>query len=156
MEEHLEEVKDCITRQNPWVKGVDDRPYIIALANDARVDLNREYEAVTKMFEEGKVSDPVKAFFGKVVSHNRRRKDYPIMLLKKQANLDQLLAIHSAMKYPVTYVQGPPGTGKSYTIVNAVITAFLMNTRFFCPLIIIIPLIPWWRACRGSAMISVP
>lgn len=124
LESHLEEVKNRITEQNRRIRGVDDRPYIIALASDPKVDLEREYEAVTKMFETGEVTDPVKAFFGKVVSHNRRRKDYPIILLKKQANLDQLLAIHSAMKYPVAYIQGPPGTGKSYTIVNTIITAF--------------------------------
>lgn len=124
LEAHLEEVKNRITEQNRRIKGVDDRPYVIALASDPKVDLEREYEAVTKMFETGEVTDPVKAFFGKVVSHNRRRKDYPIILLKKQANLDQLLAIHSAMKYPVAYIQGPPGTGKSYTIVNTIVTAF--------------------------------
>ncbi len=124
LEAHMEEVKNHITAQNRRVNRVDDRPYVIALASDPRVDLEREYEAVTKMFEAGEVTDPVKAFFGKVVSHNRRRKDYPIVLLKKQANLDQLLAIHSAMKYPVAYIQGPPGTGKSYTIVNTIITAF--------------------------------
>ncbi len=119
-----EEIKNCIIRNHPQSWIVDDRPYIIALGTDIKVDLNREYEAITKMFAEGKETDPVKAFFGKVVSHNRRRKDYPIVLLKNRANLDQLLAIHSAMKYPVTYIQGPPGTGKSYTIVNTIITAF--------------------------------
>lgn len=45
-------------------------------------------------------------------------------LLERRANLDQLLAIHNAVKYPVTYVQGPPGTGKSHTIINSIITAF--------------------------------
>lgn len=123
-QDHLEQIKDSITKSNTKMWSVDDRPYIIALASDTKVDLNKEYEAITKMFEAGNLSDPVKAFFGKIVSHNRRRKDYPIVLLKKQANLDQLLAIHSAMKYPVTYIQGPPGTGKSYTIVNTVTTAF--------------------------------
>lgn len=123
-QENLEQIKDCITRSQGQIRGVDDRPYLIALGSDVKVDLNKEYEAITKMFQEGNLSDPIKAFFGKIVSHNRRRKDYPIVLLKKQANLDQLLAIHSAMKYPVTYIQGPPGTGKSYTIVNTIITAF--------------------------------
>ena len=44
--------------------------------------------------------------------------------MEHRANLDQLLAIHNAVKYPVTYVQGPPGTGKSHTIINSIITAF--------------------------------
>lgn len=35
-----------------------------------------------------------------------------------------MLAIHNAMKYPLTYIQGPPGTGKTSTIVNTIVTAF--------------------------------
>ena len=38
--------------------------------------------------------------------------------------MDQLLAIHNAMKYPVAYIQGPPGTGKTNTIINTIVTAF--------------------------------
>ena len=52
------------------------------------------------------------------------RKVFPIALLNKQINLDQLLAIHNAMKYPLAYIQGPPGTGKTNTIVNTLVTAF--------------------------------
>ncbi len=44
--------------------------------------------------------------------------------MNNRVNLDQLLAIHNAIKYPLTYVQGPPGTGKTNTIVNTIITAF--------------------------------
>lgn len=123
-EENKEEIKNRITENNRQIMGVDDRPYIIALASDIKVDLNTEYGAILKMFEEGTVTEPIKAFFGKLTSRPVRRKDYPITLLKRQANLDQLLAIHNAVKYPVTYIQGPPGTGKSYTIVNTIITAF--------------------------------
>ncbi|MDD6268083.1 MAG: AAA domain-containing protein [Clostridium sp.] len=39
-------------------------------------------------------------------------------------NLDQLLAINKAMKYPVAYIQEPPGTGKTSTIINTIMTAF--------------------------------
>ncbi|MCD8361773.1 MAG: AAA domain-containing protein [Lachnospiraceae bacterium] len=124
-EEHLEEIKDSITRSNSRLRGVDDRPYLIALASNIQVDLNKEYEGITEMFRNGTPTAPVKAFFGQIVPHNRRRKDYPISLLRRRANLDQLLAIHSAMKYPVAYVQGPPGTGKTWTIVNTILTAFL-------------------------------
>lgn len=45
-------------------------------------------------------------------------------MLDKRINLDQLLAIHNAMKYPLAYIQGPPGTGKTNTIVNTMVTAF--------------------------------
>ncbi len=123
-ETNQEEIKDRITRRNPQLSGVDDRPYIIALAADIAVNLDAEYQQIIRSFEEGKPSDPMKAFFGKLTSRPGRRKDFPLMLAKRPANLDQLLAVHHAMKYPVTYVQGPPGTGKSYTIVNAIVTAF--------------------------------
>lgn len=123
-EKNQEEIKDRITESGRLAGGVDDRPYIIALASDVKVDLNAEYGAIVKMFEEDSVTEPVKAFFGKMTGRPIRRKDYPLALLKRQANLDQLLAIHNAVKYPVTYVQGPPGTGKSYTIVNTIVTAF--------------------------------
>ena len=121
---HREMIKDRITHYHSLKQGIDDRPYIIALARDIKVDLNKEYEAVIKSLEEGKETQPVKAFFGKLLSKPQRRKDYPLALLEHRANLDQLLAIHNAVKYPVTYVQGPPGTGKSHTIINSIITAF--------------------------------
>lgn len=123
-ESNQEEIKDRLTERNPQFPGVDDRPYVIALTSDVQVDLEAEYGAIQQSFEEGKPSDPMKAFFGQLTSRPVRRKDYPLALLKKRVNLDQLLAIHNAMKYPVTYVQGPPGTGKSYTIVNTIVTAF--------------------------------
>ena len=122
--ENQELIKDRITLQSRWSQGVDDRPYIIALESDIKVDLNYEYAGIVKMFEEDRLTAPLKAFFGKMTARADRRKDYPITLLKRQANLDQLLAIHNAVKYPVTYVQGPPGTGKSYSIINTIVTAF--------------------------------
>lgn len=123
-ETHKEEIKDKITAYNFQRQGVDDRPYIIALARNIKVDLYKEYGAIIKRLEEGTETYPIKAFFGKLTGKPVRRKEYPLALLERRANLDQLLAIHNAVKYPVTYVQGPPGTGKSYTIVNTIITAF--------------------------------
>ena len=54
----------------------------------------------------------------------RRTGAYPMALLNRKFNMDQLLAIHNAMKYPVAYIQGPPGTGKTNTIINTIVTAF--------------------------------
>lgn len=119
-----EQIKDKIILQSRWSQGVDDRPYIVVLESDIKVDLNHEYAGIVKMFENDCLSAPLKAFFGKMTVRADRRKDYPITLVKRQANLDQLLAIHNAVKYPLTYVQGPPGTGKSYSIINTIVTAF--------------------------------
>lgn len=123
-EGNAEKIKDRITGSNAQIKGVDDMPYLIAIGRDVILDLSREYPAITKMFEEDRITIPMKAFFGDLLKQADRRKDYPITLLDKKINLDQLLAIHNAIKYPLAYIQGPPGTGKTNTIVNTIITAF--------------------------------
>ncbi len=123
-EKNEEIIKDRITLTNPQITGVDDMPYLIAIGRDIILDLNSEYEAIHKMYETDTVTYPVRAFFGDMLKQADRRKNYPIALLNKQINLDQLLAIHNAMKYPLAYIQGPPGTGKTNTIVNTIVTAF--------------------------------
>ena len=87
------------------------------LAQDALV----EYRGILNMFEDPSgetVTAPLRAFFGEMTARPRRRKSYPLALLNNKVNLDQLLAINNAMRYPLAYVQGPPGTGKTNTIVN--------------------------------------
>lgn len=139
-EANQELIKDKIAQ---WVDRtgqrifVDDRPYMIAVGSDVPLDLHSEYQAIVDCYAAGGegegVAFPIKAFFGEVLSRPRRRKAYPIALLGKSANLDQLLAINNAMKYPLTYVQGPPGTGKTHTIVNTILTAFFNGkTALFC------------------------
>lgn len=123
-ENNAETIKDRITASNHKINGVDDMPYLICIESEHLVDLSIEYQEILDMYDEDRVTVPVKAFFGDLTAPSRRRKDYPITLLNNKINLDQLLAIHNALKYPLTYVQGPPGTGKSNTIVNTVISAF--------------------------------
>ena len=125
-EQNQELIKDRITQNNPWIKGVDDMPYVIALGRDVKIDLQPEYDAIVKMYEKGRdfVSAPISAFFGEMLSRPVRRKTYPFAIVNRQINMDQLLAINNAMKYPLAYVQGPPGTGKTNTILNTITTAF--------------------------------
>lgn len=123
-EVNQERIKDCVTRHTKQVTGVDDMPYIIGLGMEVVLDLHREYRAVINRYNEGKATVPIKAFFGDLLSRPRRLKEYPITLIDKRINLDQLLAINNAMKYPVAYIQGPPGTGKTNTIINTIVTAF--------------------------------
>lgn len=123
-EKNAELIKDRITASSPQVKGVDDMPYMLAIGRDIIFDLNDEYNAIFKMYEEGNVTIPIQAFFGDLIKQVDKRKNYPIVLLNSRINLDQLLAIHNAMKYPLAYIQGPPGTGKTNTIVNTIVTAF--------------------------------
>lgn len=123
-EKNAEIIKNRITESNKQIKGVDDMPYLIAIGRDIILDLHEEYTAISKMYEKGEVTAPIQAFFGNLVQEPASRKVYPIALLNKQINLDQLLAIHNAMKYPLAYIQGPPGTGKTNTIVNTLVTVF--------------------------------
>ncbi len=123
-ERNQEKIKDCVMKHTKQVMGVDDMPYIIGLGMEVILDLHKEYQAIIEMFHEDKMTIPIKAFFGDLLSRPRRIKDYPITLLNQNINLDQLLAINNGMKYPIAYIQGPPGTGKTNTILNTIITAF--------------------------------
>lgn len=119
-----EKIKDCITAHRTRQKAeVDDMPYIIGLGMDIVLDLHREYKAILEMYQQDSVPDSVKAFFGNVLER-AKDKPVPIALVDKRMNLDQLLAINSAMTQHVTYIQGPPGTGKTNTIIHTIITAF--------------------------------
>lgn len=124
-EKNIEVIKDSITQSNNHIVGVDDMPYLISIARNPVVDLTMEYKAILDMYEKDTVTTPIKAFFGELTVASRgRKKDYPVALINNKINLDQLLAIHNAMKYPIAYIQGPPGTGKTNTIINTITTAF--------------------------------
>lgn len=123
-EANQEKIKDVITCHSRRNMGVDDMPYIIGLGMDVALDLRREYNAILEMYQKGEVTAPIQAFFGDLLERPRSRRMVPITLLDHKVNLDQLLAINHAMKYPLAYVQGPPGTGKTNTIIHTIITAF--------------------------------
>lgn len=123
-ENNQEKIKDCITKHSQLALGVDDMPYMIGLGMDIVIDLHKEYQAILKMYRNNTVTVPIKAFFGDLLARPRRNKEYPIALINPNINLDQLLAIHNGMKYPLAYIQGPPGTGKTNTIINTIVTAF--------------------------------
>lgn len=110
-----------------YVQGnvkIDDLPHVYYLEREFSVDLYSEYHGIVKMFQEERAPKPLLAFFGRFQAPSRRRKNWPIILLDKKVDIDQLLAIHKALKHPLTYVQGPPGSGKTKTIVNTILSAF--------------------------------
>ena len=124
-ERNQEKIKDCILRRLPGRgEAIDDMPYIIGLGMDIPLDLHKEYGSIMKLYQKGEVPVPLKAFFGDLLERPRKTGAYPIALIHPRINMDQLLAIHNAMKYPVAYIQGPPGTGKTNTIINTIVTAF--------------------------------
>ena len=126
-ERNLEQIKDAITERGGSASIVDDMPYVIGLGMDVVLNLHDEYKAIMHMFDKQEVSVPIRAFFGELLEKPRRTKAYPIALINQNINLDQLLAINNAMKYPLAYIQGPPGTGKTNTILNTIVTAFFNN-----------------------------
>lgn len=120
-----ERIKDRITAYAAPRAGVDDMPYLIAIGRDRLLDLNREYAGALAMYQRPEtLTAPIQAFFGGLTQRPRRRKSYPLALLNRQVNLDQLLAINNALRFPLAYIQGPPGTGKTTTIINTISTAF--------------------------------
>lgn len=123
---NAEVIKDIITGNIQKHKGyyVDDRPYFLCIQRDINANLEKEYEAIINMYAEKSVTVPIQAFFGDLRSVKSNEEILPIALINKNVNLDQLLAIHNAMNFPVAYIQGPPGTGKTTTIINTIITAF--------------------------------
>ncbi len=126
-EKNLEKIKDAITGHGGARSVVDDMPYVLGLGMDVVLNLHDEYKAILDMFEKQQITYPIKAFFGELLERPRRTKAYPIALINQNINLDQLLAINNAMKYPLAYIQGPPGTGKTNTIINTIVTAFFNN-----------------------------
>jgi hypothetical protein len=124
IEANLEMIKNLIASRYPNRPIVDDMPYMIAVDTKSIVNLEAEYEGIIEMYQNDDATTPIRAFFGELTKRPIRRKDHPLALIDKKINMDQLLAINKAMKYPLAYIQGPPGTGKTYTIVNTIITAF--------------------------------
>lgn len=120
---NIERIKDAISKSNRKVL-VDDMPYLIGIGYDIVLDLRSEYKAIVEMFDNDKVTFPIKAFFGDLLDKPIRKKTYPLALINNRINMDQLLAINKAMMYPTAYIQGPPGTGKTNTIINTIVTAF--------------------------------
>lgn len=124
--ENAETIRDLITNNNPE-NIVDDMPYLVEISRNPMLDLDQEYDGIIKMYQsDGKrdVTTPIRAFFGELTAHSQRKKSYPIVLVDRQINMDQLLAMNHALRQPISYVQGPPGTGKTKTIINIIVSSF--------------------------------
>ena len=113
-EKNLEKIKDAITEHGGNKSIVDDMPYVIGLGMDVVLNLHEEYKAIMDMFEADNVTYPIKAFFGELLERPRRTKAYPIALINKNINLDQLLAMVKVAEAFVT--QDPDGNGEDDTI----------------------------------------
>ena len=123
-DQNREAIKDLITARISSSELVDDEPHIMVIARDVKLDPTAEYDEICAMCDTDRLTVPMKAFFGRLTKRPQGNHGYPLILLDRRINLDQLLAVHQALSCPITYVQGPPGTGKTSTIVNILVNAF--------------------------------
>lgn len=124
-----QEYKDILNQNLYKSETVDTRPYLFELQRNYMVNLEIEYEAISKLSDQNNLSTPLKAFFCGLTRKNIKASKKPIVLLDEKVNIDQLRVIYNSVNKRVTYVQGPPGTGKTRTILNVLITALYNNQR---------------------------
>lgn len=104
---------------------INTRPTIFFLSRDYHAGVDQALEAIHQMDEEGKLTIPLKALFGRKRSRNAIEKETNIVVFNKdKINIDQTRVVYNAMINHVTYVKGPPGTGKTETIFNVLLSAY--------------------------------
>lgn len=107
---------------------LDERPYVFRFEKKFAVNLKDEYGKISAAYQDNRLSDPARVFFGMNVNKRRYRAN-PIMAADSKVNMDQYRTIYNAMNQTITYVQGPPGTGKTSTIVNVVLSCLLNRQK---------------------------
>ena len=104
---------------------VNTRPTIFFLMRDFQKGVDEAFEAIHQMDVEGKLTTPLKSFFGRNKSKNNTTKEANIVVFNRnKINIDQMRVVYNSMVNHVTYVKGPPGTGKTETIFNVLLSAY--------------------------------
>ncbi len=104
---------------------VNTRPTIFFLMRDCYRGVDEAFEAIHQMDKEGKLTVPLRAFFGRNKSKSGTSKEVNIVVFdRKKINIDQMRVVYNSMVNRVTYVKGPPGTGKTETIFNVLLSAY--------------------------------
>lgn len=121
------ETIEHLTRNFKLGEIPNTKPEIVVLGY-SQIDISAIYDQINLDYLKNELEIPVKAFFQKASSLDRKnRKEPHIVLFDKNINIDQLRTVYNSLKYPVTYVQGPPGTGKTQTILNIIINCITNN-----------------------------
>ena len=101
---------------------INTRPTIFFLARNNQHGVDETFEAIHQMDLDGKLSTPIKAFFGRNKSKSKSSKEANIVVFNRnKINIDQIRVVYNSMINHVTYVKGPPGTGKTETIFNVIL-----------------------------------
>ncbi|MBQ9457199.1 MAG: hypothetical protein IJU64_01665 [Bacilli bacterium] len=126
-DEHEEEYKQAIAENFNSGEIINTRPSIFLLARDPQNmgAIDDALEAIHQMDLDGKLTVPLKSFFGRNKSRSGTSKDVEIVVSdRNKINIDQMRVVYNAMMNHVTYVKGPPGTGKTETIFNVLLSAY--------------------------------
>lgn len=119
--EYIESIKENFHEN----EIVNTRPTIFFLMRDSQKGVDQAFEAIHQMDVDGKLSVPLKAFFGRNKSKSGTSKEVNIVVFNRnKINIDQMRVVYNSMVNHVTYVKGPPGTGKTETIFNVLLSAY--------------------------------
>lgn len=104
---------------------INTRPTIFLLSRNSNSFVDKTFESISEMDKEGKLSTPLKAFFGRNKTRSGFSKEVNLVVFNRnKINIDQMRVVYNSMVNRVTYVKGPPGTGKTETIFNVLLSAY--------------------------------
>lgn len=120
-EEYIEMIKQNFHNG----EKVNTRPTIFFLMRNSQRGVDEAFEAIHQADVDGKLSIPLKAFFGRNKSRSGTPKEVNLVVFNRnKINIDQMRVVYNSMVNHVTYVKGPPGTGKTETIFNVLLSAY--------------------------------
>ncbi|MBE6141336.1 MAG: hypothetical protein E7175_00575 [Erysipelotrichaceae bacterium] len=124
-DEHEKEYIEMIAQNFHNAEKVNTRPTIFFLMRNSQHGVDEAFEAIHEMDKEGKLTIPLKAFFGRNKNRSGTGKEVNIVVFNRnKINIDQMRVVYNSMVNHVTYVKGPPGTGKTETIFNVLLSAY--------------------------------
>lgn len=124
-DEHEKEYIKLISENFHNGEKVNTRPTIFFLMRNSQKGVDEAFEAIHQMDQDGKLTIPLKAFFGRNKSRSGTSKEVNIVVFNRnKINIDQMRVVYNSMINHVTYVKGPPGTGKTETIFNVLLSAY--------------------------------
>ena len=130
LNDYLKDYTELIRSNLDYPEIINELPEFMILEREIPLNLEDTYNIIENKQENNTLEYPLKAFFGNTNRFGMKRKEPSIIIYDNKVNIDQMRVIYNSMKYPITYVEGPPGTGKTQTILNVILSAFLIPKQF--------------------------